>query len=112
MAKRKSTRTRKRVSSYHHFPEVKGKVVELVEIDQDANAILILFDDDTALSFDLDSNHVVFPELSHRTMAVDPQPNIYGQMAVKTEPAERRVFCLTLGLAFWASIGVIPQFSC
>jgi hypothetical protein len=66
MAAHKRTRTRKRVSSYHHFPEVKGKVVELVEIDQDANAILILFDDNTALGFDLDSNHVVFPELSNR----------------------------------------------
>ena len=29
---------------------------------------------------------------THQTMAVDSQPNLYGQVAVKTEPAERRVF--------------------
>ena len=66
MAARKTKRSSKQPSSYHRFPEVKGKVVSLVEVDQDANAILILFDDNTALGFDLDSNHVVFPELSDR----------------------------------------------
>jgi hypothetical protein len=66
MATRKRTRTRKQLSSYHRFPEVKGKVVELVEIDQDAQAILILFTDKTVLGFDIDSSHVVFPELSNR----------------------------------------------
>jgi hypothetical protein len=66
MATSKRTRTRKRLSSYRRFPEVKGKVVELVEVDQDAQAILILFTDKTVLGFDIDSSHVVFPELSNR----------------------------------------------
>jgi hypothetical protein len=66
LADRKRTRTHKRVSSYHRFPEVKGKVVELVEVDQDAQAILILFTDKTVLGFDIDSSHVVFPELLNR----------------------------------------------
>jgi len=38
MAKNKRNRTNKKLSSYHHFPEVKGKTVELVEVDQDAQA--------------------------------------------------------------------------
>jgi hypothetical protein len=66
MAENKRKRTRKELSSYHRFPEVKGKTVELVEVDQDAQAILILFDDNTALGFEIDSSHVVFPELSDR----------------------------------------------
>lgn len=66
MADRKRTRTRKKLSSYHRFPEVKGKIVELVEVDQDANAILIMFEDNTVLGFDIDSSHVVFPQLSDR----------------------------------------------
>jgi hypothetical protein len=45
---------------------LRGKTVSEVEVDPDANAILILFDDDTALSFDIDSSHIVFPELSRR----------------------------------------------
>jgi hypothetical protein len=66
MAIRKTTRSSKRHSSYRRFPEVKGKTVELVEIDQDAQAILILFEDNTVLGFDIDSSHVVFPQLSDR----------------------------------------------
>ena len=66
MAARKTKRSSKQPSSYHRFPEVEGKVVSLVEVDQDANAILILFDDNTALGFDIDSSHVVFPQLSDR----------------------------------------------
>jgi hypothetical protein len=66
MADRKRTRSRKRLSSYRRFPEVKGKIVAEVEIDPNAQAILILFEDNTALSFDLDSSHAVFPELSER----------------------------------------------
>jgi hypothetical protein len=66
MASRKRT-TRKQISrSYQRFPEVKGKTILEVEIDPDAQAILILFEDKTALSFDLDSSHAVFPELSKR----------------------------------------------
>lgn len=66
MANRKGTHSRKKRTSYHRFPEVKGKIVSEVEIDPDAQAILILFTDKTALSFDLDSRHSVFPEFSRR----------------------------------------------
>jgi hypothetical protein len=67
MAAHKGTRSRKRrTSRFTRFPEVRGKIVSEVEVDPDANAILILFNDDTALSFDLDSSHLVFPELSRR----------------------------------------------
>lgn len=65
MATRKRT-TPKQPSSYHRFPEVIGKVVSLVEVDQDASAIIIMFEDNTVLGFDLDSSHVVFPQLSDR----------------------------------------------
>jgi hypothetical protein len=66
MAVSKRTRSRRQRSSYRQFPEVRGKIVSEVEIDPDAQAILILFEDKTALSFDLDSSHAVFPELSNR----------------------------------------------
>jgi hypothetical protein len=62
MAAHKRNRSRERRSSQiSRFP-VRGKIVESVEAD--ADAIMILFQDKTALSFDLDSSHVVFPELS------------------------------------------------
>jgi hypothetical protein len=53
-------------SSRHfvYFREVKGKIVERIEIDPDLNAITILFQDKTALSFDLEPRLTVFPELS------------------------------------------------
>ena len=66
MAKSKRKRTNKELSSYHRFPEVKGKVVELVEVDDNAQAILIMFTDKTVLGFDIDSSHIVFPELLSR----------------------------------------------
>jgi hypothetical protein len=66
MAIRKGKSSRKQRTSYRHFPEVRGKIVSEIEIDPDAQAVLILFEDNTALSFDLDSSHVVFPELSNR----------------------------------------------
>jgi hypothetical protein len=63
MANSKSTRSRKRRSSrFIRFPEVKGKTVAQVEIDDDASAITISFKDKTALSFDFDSSHAVFTE--------------------------------------------------
>jgi hypothetical protein len=46
------------------FPEVRGKVVEMVEIDPEVEAITIVFQDKTALSFDLGPTLSVFPELS------------------------------------------------
>lgn len=57
---------RRQGSGFLQFPEVRGKVVQLVELDPEANAIVILFEDSTALSFDIDSSHAVFPELSRR----------------------------------------------
>ncbi|MBZ5508426.1 MAG: hypothetical protein LAO78_23450 [Acidobacteriia bacterium] len=66
MADRKTTRSNKQPSSYRRFPEVKGKVVSLVEVDHNAQAILIMFEDNTVLGFDIDSSHVVFPQLSDR----------------------------------------------
>ena len=64
MAAFKRTRSRKRHTGLMRFPEVKGKTVEAVEIDPDLTAITILFQDKTALSFDLDPALVVFPELA------------------------------------------------
>jgi len=67
MARRKTTRSRSRKTSrsdFLRFPEVRGKTVESVEVDPDVNAIVVLFQDRTALSFDLDPMLVVFPELS------------------------------------------------
>jgi hypothetical protein len=66
MATHETKRSPKRHSSYRRFPEIKGKIVSEVEIDPNAQAILILFEDQTALSFDLDSSHAVFTELSER----------------------------------------------
>jgi hypothetical protein len=64
MAKKKSTHSRQRRSrDFRHFP-VKGKIVESVEVDPDVEAITILFQDKTALSFELNPRLVVFPELS------------------------------------------------
>ena len=44
------------------FPEVKGKIVQNVEADPDA--ISIIFQDKTILSFEVDSVHILYPELS------------------------------------------------
>jgi hypothetical protein len=65
MAAPKGTHSRKQRSrQFLRFPQVKGKIVESVEIDPDVEAITILFQDKTALSFDLDPRVVIFPELS------------------------------------------------
>ncbi|HEY2392381.1 MAG TPA: hypothetical protein VGK22_14500 [Candidatus Angelobacter sp.] len=65
MAERKGTQSRKKRSKQLiYFSEVKGKIVERVEIDPALNAITILFQDKTALSFDLEPRLTVFPELS------------------------------------------------
>lgn len=61
MADRK--RTTKPSSRMLHFPEVKGKTLEAVEVDPDVTAITVLFEDKTALSFDLDPVLLLFPEL-------------------------------------------------
>ncbi len=65
MAAPKGTHSRKRRSRrFLRFPQVKGKIVESVDVDPDVQAITILFQDKTALSFDLDPRLIVFPELS------------------------------------------------
>jgi hypothetical protein len=52
-------RAKPRTTFLTHFPEVKGKTIESVEID--SIAIVIVFQDNTALSFDLDSTLSVYP---------------------------------------------------
>ena len=64
MANKKGTRSRKKRTSLLIFPQVKGKVVDRVEIDSDVQAITIVFQDKTVLSFDLEARNTVFPELS------------------------------------------------
>ncbi|HEY7405755.1 MAG TPA: hypothetical protein VIB39_19675 [Candidatus Angelobacter sp.] len=65
MAAHKRNRSRKRRSSrFLYFREVRGKIVEQVEVDPALQAITILFKDRTALSFDLDPGLTVYPELS------------------------------------------------
>ena len=90
MAARKRTRSHKILSSHHRFPEVKGKVVSLVEVDQDANVILILFEDNTVLGFDIDSSHVVFPQLSGRKKgnwkSIKQWPPIYSTISMVKWP--------------------------
>jgi hypothetical protein len=69
LAKNKSTRSRKQkkevsLSHYLYFPEVKGKVIEHVEIDPWVEAILIMFQDQTSLIFQLDPRVSVFSEVA------------------------------------------------
>ncbi|HEY2496512.1 MAG TPA: hypothetical protein VGK24_05540 [Candidatus Angelobacter sp.] len=65
MAAVKGTHSRKkRTRQFTYFPQVKGKIVENVEIDADVAAVTILFQDKTALSFELKPRLSVFPELS------------------------------------------------
>jgi hypothetical protein len=67
LAEHKPKRIHKpRTTHLTRFPEVEGKTLEAVEIDTDATAIVILFQDNTALSFDLDPGFSVFPELRKR----------------------------------------------
>lgn len=64
MADKQRTHSRKRRSRFLRFPEIAGKTIESVEIDPDVQAIAIVFNDKTVLSFDLEPMVVVFPELS------------------------------------------------
>ena len=65
MADRKRTRSLKRdTSRFLRFPQVKGKIVESVDIDPHVEAITILFQDKTVLSFDLEPQLAVFSEMS------------------------------------------------
>ena len=101
MAAPKGTHSRKKHSRHFtYFPQVKGNIVESVEIDADLDAITILFQDKTALSFDLEPRLTVIPELSdwknwklagNQTMASDSQQNIDGVMAINQTPSPARV---------------------
>jgi hypothetical protein len=77
-------------SRFGNFSQVKGKTISLVEIDEDASAILILFEDDTALSFNIDSSHTVFPELSSRKRGnwkpIKRWPPIYSPLTMVKWP--------------------------
>lgn len=65
MAEHKRTRSgKRRTRQFTRFPEVKGKIIESIDVDPDVEAITILFEDKTALSFDLEPRITVFPELS------------------------------------------------
>jgi len=65
MADSERTHSRKRRRrNFARFLEVKGKIVESVEVDPDVQAVVILFKDRTALSFDLEPRLTVFPELA------------------------------------------------
>jgi hypothetical protein len=65
MAESKGTRSRKR-RKRNDFSEVKGKIVEGVELKPSENgySIGIMFQDRTFLSFDVEPFVTVFPELS------------------------------------------------
>jgi hypothetical protein len=65
MAESKGTRSRKG-RKRPRFPEVKGKIVEGVELKPSENgySIGIMFRDRTFLSFDVEPQVTVFPELS------------------------------------------------
>jgi hypothetical protein len=62
----KSKGTQPRVKRKNAFPEVKGKIVEGVELSPSDNgySIGIMFQDRTFLSFDVDPFITIFPELS------------------------------------------------
>lgn len=64
MAKSKGTHSRRKRKNA--FPEVKGKIVESVEVDPGENGytIGIMFQDRTYLSFDVEPYVTVSPELS------------------------------------------------
>ena len=64
MAKSKGTHSRRKRKNA--FPEIKGKIVESVEVDPGENGytIGIMFQDRAYLSFDVEPYITVFPELS------------------------------------------------
>jgi hypothetical protein len=68
MADNKVTRSRKG-RKRPRFPEVKGKIVEGVELKPSENgySLGIMFRDRTFLSFDVEPQVTVFPELSDWT---------------------------------------------
>ena len=88
MADSKRTRSRKRQSRMLHFPEVKGKTLEAVEVDPDLTVISIMFEDKTVLSFDLDPMLVVFPELGN--MKTGNWRSIKKWPAVQSKPTMLR----------------------
>lgn len=61
MAQKKRRSHKNGSREFLRFSEVRGKIVEQVEVDPDAQAIVIVFRDKTVLSFDLDSLTAYFP---------------------------------------------------
>jgi len=70
------------------FPEVKGKIVESVEADPDA--ISIHFRDKTALTFEVDSCHILYPELADwktgNMRSIKQWPSIHSKPAMLRWP--------------------------
>jgi hypothetical protein len=65
MADKKRTRSRNRRSRGNpQFHEVKGKIVEKVELDPAGEFAAIVFQDQTALTFNIDPLVAIYPELS------------------------------------------------
>lgn len=64
MAKSKVTRSRSKRKNA--FPEVRGKIIEGVELmlGENGYSIGIMFQDRTYLSFDVEPHITIFPELS------------------------------------------------
>ena len=62
MATRKRTHSPVKRSRLLRFPEVRGKIVDSVEVD--AETITVMFQDKTALSFDFDTILIVYPEFA------------------------------------------------
>ena len=63
--KRKRPRSR-RARAWTRIPEVKGKIVDAIEIDPDVNAVTIIFQDNTALNFEIEPTITVFTALYNR----------------------------------------------
>jgi hypothetical protein len=65
MAVHKSTKRKSAYQRVHKFPQAKGKIVAEVELSfsPDYNIVEIIFQDKTALAFELESCVRVFPEL-------------------------------------------------
>lgn len=58
-----------KVTTRQEFPEVKGKIVDLVEFDVEASfyGVTIRFQDKTSLTFSMESSVVTFPVLEDWT---------------------------------------------
>jgi hypothetical protein len=64
-SKRKRPRSRG-ARAWTRIQEVKGKIVEAIEIDPDVTGVAIIFNDNTALNFDLEPTVMVSTALYNR----------------------------------------------